>query len=173
MSTITLNHALAVKRVNLTALVLLVTGVLISCLIINYHQSLLSDTRKLEANIDALSRAQSVRYLPKVNVNHNAQKTHDIAAVNAAIAEIVLPWNAIFKILEATKSDAVKLLAVEPSIKKQTLRITALALDVDSMMAYVDSLIQQKMLKNVALVSQESAEVNGQPAVHFVVETAW
>ncbi len=173
MSSITLNHALAIKKINLTALVLLVLGVLISGLTINYYQSLLSDTRKLETNIDALSRAKSVRHLPKANINQNAQKTHDVAAVNEAIAEIVLPWTAIFKMLEATNNDAVKLLAVEPNIKKQTLRISAVAMDVDSMMAYVDSLIQQKMLKSVALVSQESAEVNGQSAVHFVVETAW
>ena len=173
MNSITLNHALAVKKINLMALALLVVGVLSSGLTIHYYQALLSDTRKLEANIDALSRSKAVSHFPKANANQSAQKTHDVAAVNVAIAEIVLPWTAIFKTLEATNDEAVKLLAVEPNIRKQTLRMSAVALGVDDMMNYVDSLIQQKMLKSVALISQEVAEVNGQSAVRFVVEAAW
>ena len=66
-----------------------------------------------------------------------------------------------------------KLLSVEPNPKKGSLRIAAVALDIDSMMVYMSELSQQKIFKDMMIVSQDNIEVNGKTAVQFLLETGW
>lgn len=93
--------------------------------------------------------------------------------MDAAIKEIALPWSALFKSLESVNSREVKLLALQPNAKQRTLHITAVALDTDSMMRYVDELAQQKILKEVILQSQEPTDIGGQKAIRFEIGASW
>ncbi len=173
MRTIQLNHALTAKTHTSSAMFLLITGALMLAGSIFYFQQISSKTQRLEADIEQLMHSKNQRPLLKVNSKEYIQARDEAVAVNAAISEIVMPWAPIFKTLEATDRADVKLMSVEPNTKKQALRMNAVAMDVDSMMRYVDDLSQQKMLTSVTLVTQQSADINGQPAVHFVVEARW
>ncbi len=173
MRTVQLNHAFTTKKSTASAMFLLVTGVLMLVGTIFYFQQISSKTHRLEADIEQLTLSKNTRPSFKVNSKEYMKTRDEVVAVNAAISEIVMPWTSIFKTLEATDSTDVKLMSVEPNIKKQTLRMDAVAIDVDSMMRYIDDLSQQKMLKSVTLVTQQSADINGQAAVHFVVEARW
>jgi Tfp pilus assembly protein PilN len=173
MRTVQLNHALTTKKITSSAMILLITGALMLAGSIFYFQQISNKTHRLEADIEQLTHSKILQPSLKVNSKEYIKTRDEVVAVNAAISEIVMPWTSVFKTLEATDSPDVKLMSVEPNIKKQALRMNAVAMDVDSMMRYVDDLSQQKMLKSVALVTQQSADINGQPAVHFVVEARW
>lgn len=173
MRAIQLNHALTAKTPPSSAMFLLITGALMLAGSIFYFQQIASKTQRLEADIEQLMHTKNTRPSLKMNSKEYIKTRDEAVAVNAVISEIVMPWTSLFKTLEASDRPDVKLMSVEPNIKKQALRMDAVAMDVDSMMRYVDGLSQQKMFKSVALVTQQSADINGQTAVHFVVEARW
>jgi|SRR5450830_36504 len=177
MNRMDLNHVLMKREINEYAFSLLVIGGLLSVGLFFYYQQLVSQNELLQIEVQQRTQApiksRNSRALLQLNTKEDGKKHDEIIAVNAAIKEIVLPWPALFKTLEAASRDGVKLLALQPNAKQRILRITAVALDVDSMIAYVDELTQQKTLKEVALLSQEFVETNGQKTVQFVVEAVW
>jgi hypothetical protein len=186
MTHIHLNHELMMRRVNVLAITLLAIGSLLSVALFFYCQQLASKTELLQFDMQQhaqstaspRSQSRSSRALLQLNDKEATGKQDEITAVNAAIKEIVLPWPVLFKTLESTHREEVKLLTLEPSAKapnaqQRTLRITAVALDTGSMMSYVDELTQQSMLKKVVLLSQESIEISGQKVIRFAVEAVW
>lgn len=173
MNTIVLNHGVQPNKIKITALVLLVMGGLINAGLFLYHQNLTNRTHLLEAEMQQITQVTTPSKFIKIDAQTNSNNRDESNAVNAAIIQIRLPWVPLFKALEATNSETVKLLAVEPNPKKGHLRISAVALDINSMMAYVGDLSQQKIFKDVTLLSQETIEVNGKMVVQFMVETGW
>ncbi len=177
MNHIGLNHVLAKHKLDVLATSLLVIGNVFSIALILYCYQLSSETDVLQIGMQQRSETTNKLHLSRSLLQSNAKadavKNDEVLAVNAAIKEIVLPWPALFKSLESVNSTEVNLLALEPNAKQQTLHITAVALDNDSMMRYVEELTQQKMLKEVVLLSQESTDMSGQKAIRFVIGAAW
>ena len=177
MNHISLNHVLMTHRINLFATTLLVLGCVSSITLFVYSHQLSSETQLMQIGMQQGSKASNMQHLSRSLLQSNAKaamvKNDEVVAVNTAIKEIVLPWPALFKSLESVNSMGVKLLALEPNAKQRTLHITAVALDSDSMMRYVDELAQQKILKEVILQSQESTDISGQKAIRFVIGAAW
>ena len=177
MNHIGLNHVLMTHRINVTATTLLVLGSVLSITLFLYSHQLSSETELMQIGMQQRSEVTNKPHLSRPLLQSNAKaatvKNDEVIAVNAAIKEIVLPWPALFKSLESVNSADVKLLALEPNAKQRTLHITAVALDSDSMMRYVDELAQQKILKEGILQSQESTDINGQKAIRFEIGAAW
>ena len=179
MKAIYLNHAFTRKKRASTAMFLLITGGLLLAASVFYMRYLSAETQRLEADMEQLAHSKNPRSPIKLNNKASIKTRDEMVAVKAAISEIVMPWTSLFKTLEATDSQDIKLISIEPNTKKQALRLSAVAMDVDSMMRYIDDLSQQKMLKSVVLVTQENADIQQntdislQPALHFVVEALW
>ena len=177
MNHIGLNHVLRTHKIDVLAISLLVIGNMLSIALFLYCQQLSSETELLQLDLrqrlEATNKPRLNRTLSQINAKEHAVKHDEISGVNAAIKEIVLPWPALFKSLEAVDSADVKLLALEPNAKQRTLHITAVALDTGSMMRYVRELTQQRVLKEVVLQSQETTDISGQTVIRFVVGAAW
>lgn len=94
-------------------------------------------------------------------------------AVKMAIQHIVIPWASLLKALEAANHEGVKMLTLEPNDKTRTVKLSLIALDQDSMWAYLENLKTQTVLQEVRLVSNESVEINGALAQAFWVEAKW
>ena len=177
MNHIGLNHVLMTQKIDMLATSLLVIGSVLNIALFLYCHQLSSETELLQIDLrqrsEATNKTNFSRSWSQINAKEHAAKHDEITAVNAAIKEIVLPWPALFKSLEAVDSAGVKLLALEPNAKQRTLHITAVALDTDSMMRYVRELTQQSVLKEVVLQSQETTDISGQAAIRFVIGAAW
>lgn len=173
MNYLELNHASTVSRQNWRALLLLVSGGLLCGMVIVYTQSLTREIERIKDEQQLISKPEKT--LKKVfrSVELDTRKQEETREINAAIDEIVMPWVSIFKALEAANHEDVKMLSVEPSTKSRKVRLTAVAFDIDSMMAYMQSLSEQNALNQVHLLSQEAVDVNGQSAIEFAVEAIW
>lgn len=99
-----------------------------------------------------------------------AMRKEEVVAVQAAMAELALPWDALFTSLEGIEAPGVKLLAVEPDSKQGKLRITAEASETYEIVEYVQALNTQLMLHDVFLLRQERKEAG--PYV-FSIEAVW
>ena len=86
---------------------------------------------------------------------------------------LATPWGDLIASLEDAPQDAVALIAVEPSVSKQTLRLTAEARDVKAMLAYLAALQADRRLSGLMLVShQVQVQAPGSP-VRFRVQATW
>jgi predicted ArsR family transcriptional regulator len=86
---------------------------------------------------------------------------------------LTAPWVDLLDAIESAPQQSVALLAAEPSIAKQSFRLTAEARDLDSMLGYVSALQKDRRLVSVVLVShQVQVQTPGRP-VRFQVQAGW
>jgi hypothetical protein len=79
----------------------------------------------------------------------------EAAFARGVITKISLPWNDLFKALDATRAEEVQLLGVEPDAEARTLRISAEARDIPAMLTYVARLESNSYFRNVGLLQHE------------------
>lgn len=173
MNYMELNHASTMARQNWRALSLLVSGGLLCGMVMVYTQSLTREIERIKEEQQRISQPEKPLKKLFRSAEQDAKKQEEVREVNTVIGEIVMPWISIFKALEAANHEGVKMLSVEPSAKSKKVRLTAVAFDIDSMMAYMQRLGEQSALNQVRLLSQETVDVNGQNAIEFAVEAIW
>ena len=94
-------------------------------------------------------------------------------AVNAAIAQLNLPWRALHDAVRAATPPSVALLALEPDAKRRVLRITAEAKNSDDMLAYVSRLEREEWFGSVTLVRHEVIEQDPNRPLRFQIDAGW
>ncbi len=94
-------------------------------------------------------------------------------AVNAAIAQLNLPWRALHDAVRAGTPPNVALLALEPDAKKRVLRITAEARTSEDMLAYVAALGREEWFGSVTLVRHEVLEQDPNRPLRFQLDAGW
>jgi Tfp pilus assembly protein PilN len=95
------------------------------------------------------------------------------SAVNGAIAQLNLPWKALFDAVEAATPATIALLSLEPDAKKQFIRGTAEAKGSDGMLAYIEQLKQQSFFTAVMLTRHEVNEQDPNKPIRFQFEAQW
>ena len=86
---------------------------------------------------------------------------------------LMVPWSDLFEAVEAVPNRDVALLSVEPTVSRQTLRITAEARDVRQMTACVAALQKSPRLVGVVLLSHQSQVQSPGAPVRFQVQATW
>lgn len=94
-------------------------------------------------------------------------------AVNAAVAQLNLPWRDLFDAIEAATPATIALLAIEPDAKKHILRGTAEAKTGDDMIAYIEQLKKQALFTSVLLTKHEVNEQDPNKPLRFQFEAEW
>lgn len=94
-------------------------------------------------------------------------------AVNAATAQLNLPWRDLFDALEAATPASIALLAIEPDAKKRVLRATAEAKTDDDMIAYIEHLKKQSFFSSVLLTRHEINEQDPNKPLRFQFDAEW
>jgi hypothetical protein len=89
----------------------------------------------------------------------------EAAFARNVITRIATPWNELFKALAATQVDQVRLLGVEPDTEGHTVRISAEAPDVASMLTFVSRLESHPYFRRVGLLEHEEKRDGQAPAL--------
>lgn len=124
--------------------------------------------RAVQANQLTLQRLGRVTAPPSPR---GIEKT--IENANAVWLSLNQPWPGLFQTLEATKTDDVALLAVEPDAVKKTIRIVAEVKKRDAMLEYIQRLGQQPLLKNVELVEDHINQQDNEKPLRFSLVAEW
>ena len=83
------------------------------------------------------------------------------------------PWSDLLNALESAPHDNVALLAIEPSLQKQTVRLTAEARQPEAMLDYLAALQSDARISHLTLVShQVQTQAPGKP-VRFQLQAVW
>src|SRR5713101_7405968 len=79
----------------------------------------------------------------------------EFGAAQDTILRLSMPWDNVFRALEAARSDDVALLSIEPDAGSGSLSITGEARSYPAALTYVAWLSHEKTLKNVRLAKHE------------------
>jgi hypothetical protein len=96
-----------------------------------------------------------------------------IEQANTVWQSLNQPWPELFAALEASKTDDVALLAVEPDPLKHSVRITAEVKKREAMLAYVKRLEQQPGLGSVVLLEHHINLQDNEKPLRFSLLAAW
>ncbi|WP_024303664.1 membrane protein [Pseudogulbenkiania sp. MAI-1] len=122
----------------------------------------------VSANQRTLQRLQPVPERPRDKGLDQA-----IEQANAVWLSLNQPWPELFAALEASKTDDVALLAVEPDPLKHSVRITAEAKKREAMLAYIERLEQQPGLGSVVLLEHHINQQDNEKPFRFSLLAAW
>jgi hypothetical protein len=168
MRWVDLDHAAPLTARTWLAHALLLGGVLSAAALLAVLQQVDARTTALESDATRM-RLPRMAAAPLSGAGQALQR-EEIVAAQAAMGELALPWEPLFRALESVKSPGVKLLALEPDPRRRRLRITAEAASVEEMLNYVEALNQAPLLQDVFLQRQERDEAG---RLKFSVEAIW
>jgi Tfp pilus assembly protein PilN len=94
-------------------------------------------------------------------------------AVNAAIAQLNLPWRDMLDAVEAATPATIALVALEPDAKKRIVKGTAEAKTGEAMIAYIEDLKKQPFFRFVALTKHEINAQDPNKPLRFQFEAQW
>jgi len=97
----------------------------------------------------------------------------EFAAAQDTILRLSMPWDNVFRALEAARSDDVALLSIEPDAGSGSLSITGEAKSYPAALSYVAWLAHEKTLKNVRLARHEIVKGDPRRPLAFTLAADW
>jgi len=97
----------------------------------------------------------------------------EFGAAQDTILRLSMPWDNVFRALEAARSDDVALLSIEPDAGSGSLSITGEARSYPAALTYVAWLSHEKTLKNVRLARHEIDRNDARQRVSFTISADW
>ena len=137
-------------------LVVLLAGLAAIAAVLVEYRALGQETAVLETRI-ADFRRMSRRELPPIREAAMDSKAlaQEIRQANQVLAQLNLPWDALFRALEGASIPGVTLLAIQPEVGASQVRIAGEAKTYDVALAYVAKLEASERFANVFLTSHE------------------
>lgn len=102
-----------------------------------------------------------------------ALSQNEFSAAQDTILRLSMPWDNVFRALEAARSDDVALLSIEPDAGSGSLSLTGEAKSYPAALTYVAWLSHEKTLKNVRLARHELVQNDPRRPLAFTISANW
>lgn len=136
-------------------------------------QRVAEDTARFEASVQRVERSlPGAARAPRSSAETKAQEAV-LAEMRAVLAQLNLPWNALFATLESIGVGEVALLSLTPDARKRQVRISAEARNLSAMLEFHRLLEESGRLHDVALVNHEVGEQAPERPVRFSLTANW
>lgn len=155
--------------------ILLGCGVLIAVLIFFAAADIRHET---EARRDHLSQVElqlqsrGLRLAP-LSAGEEKASAASMAEMRRITAQMNLPWDGLFVMLESQPRKDVALLALTPDARKGQVRITAEARDLSAMLAFHRALEVSAALSDVSLLNHEIVTEQAERPIRFNLLAMW
>jgi len=139
----------------------------LSCLQIN---------RQLNIQMNKLQQVQSnltKRNEWKLVIKKSAITDAQASAVNDAVSQLNLPWNALFDALEGATPQSIAVLSIEPDALRHSVRGIAEAKDSEEMVHYIEQLKKQSLFTNVFITMHDINQMDPNKPMRFQFEAYW
>jgi Tfp pilus assembly protein PilN len=93
--------------------------------------------------------------------------------VNTAIAQLNLPWRAVFEAVEAATPQTIALLSLEPDARRNSVKGIAEAKDSEEMVRYIEQLKKQSFFSNVFITMHDINQLDPNKPMRFQFEAYW
>jgi hypothetical protein len=153
---------------------LLALGVFAAVATLVEYRALAGEAGRLEARI-ADTQRMARRELPRLRQAALDPKAlaDEVRNANAVLAHLTIPWDALFREIEAAGDASVALLAIQPDAANRAVRIAGEARRFEDVLAYIGRLEARPALANVFLTSHELRPGGAQRPVAFTLVGQW
>jgi Tfp pilus assembly protein PilN len=157
-----------------TGLVALFAGLAALAAVGVEYRAVAAETAALETRI-ADFRRMARRELPPIREAAMDSKllAQEIRQANLVLAQLNLPWDALFRELEGAAMEGITLLAIQPEVGAGQVRIAGEAKTYETALAYVARLEASERFSNVFLTSHEVRASAPQRPVVFGLVADW
>jgi len=129
---------------------------------------------RLEARASDNGRAARMLPAPPSESPRDSQELQqEIRIANQVVQQMTLPWDRLFRELEASASKEVALLAVQPDPTSRQVRISGEAKNFKAMLDYSRRLGRTDVLRDVVLLGHEVKAQDPQRPVAFSLMARW
>jgi hypothetical protein len=150
---------------------LLVLVAVATAKMLHVHASSLQEAELLEARIVQFERGAGGTKEERAPVSEATLR--EIRQANDVIDQITLPWERLFKSVEAAANNKVALLGITPDQKGGTVEVSGECADLQVLFDYVKRLDQQASLGRVYLLNHQVNAQDPQRPVRFTVTASW
>lgn len=153
---------------------LLVAGLATTTAVILEYRSAAAEASRLEASV-ADARRMARRELPRLRETGLDARAlaEEVRNANVVLAQLTVPWDALFREIEQAGGEGVALLAIQPDAANGAVRIGGEARRFEDVLAYIGRLETRDALANVFLVSHELRQGGPRRPVAFTLVAQW
>ena len=128
-----------------------------------------------EARVERIERLSSRRIhaSPPLTEQEARVQMLEVKQANQVVDQLSLPWNALFKAVEASGGKDIALLSMEPDMQKGTMKISGEAKDLDALLAYVEKLSARKVFDSVFLQNHKIQQTDPEKPLRFSLLAYW
>lgn len=173
MAAVNLDY-LAGRRSNWAGMMALAIGVAGLISVVWYYRDLSREISDQEVLVSSLQeRGKSRSMSPVAEMRDAEQIARETKQANAVILALSLPWKELFEAFEATRTNEVAVLAIEPDAQKGLVRISAEAKKLENMLDYVSSLQKIAFFREVLILNHQIQDQDPEKPIRFVLQAAW
>jgi len=147
----------------------LIAGIALASVLIVRYLDLAERTDTAETQIKRLARSTA---LGRLGGSREAI-AEEIRRVNQAALRLTIPWEDLFRTVEAATDKRVALLSLQPNVQKRELRIIGEAEDFGAILRYIERLERGDALAGVRLVSHEVVAGTNSTQLRFELTSTW
>ncbi|MDO9420111.1 MAG: hypothetical protein Q7T66_05545 [Herminiimonas sp.] len=123
--------------------------------------------RSLQMNQRISGEADAKQKMP------SEQLLMELKSANRVIRHLSMPWDELFREIEASLNEEVTLLSVEPDTEKQEIRITAEAKNLIAMLDYMKRVQDMTSFKDAHIENHQIQVQDSQRPVRFLISAQW
>ncbi len=156
-------------------LAVLATSLVALALAAGYYRDLGQRIVQWEARVDRAERlaGHRARALRPVSAEAAREQALEVQHANQVLRELSLPWDTLFRAVEASAGEHVALLSMAPDLKKGTVVISAEAKTFDAMLEYVRQLGKREVFGSVLLQNHQVQHADPEKPVRFSLVAVW
>lgn len=124
---------------------------------------------------DKVARLQNGTRTAQAVVPHAPGKETDteLKRAHEIVSRLALPWEQLFLAIETATPSNIALLGVEPNAQKHSVKLTGEGKDIHAVLAYVQQLEAQPVLRDVYLLDHGTPDADAERPARFVIEAMW
>ncbi|MFA6901551.1 MAG: fimbrial assembly protein [Gallionellaceae bacterium] len=173
MSKLNLDYQRSIKPFPWGGLLLLVLALATLLATALHYRSLSTESALLESRAELADRAAQ-RHLPGRRSNVAASGlAREVKRANEALRQLSMPWDRLFRTVEAAGAKEVALLALEPDTEKRQVKISGEAKNIAAMLNYIRQLEHRDEFGSVYLQSHHVQQQDPDKPVRFVLLAIW
>lgn len=152
---------------------LLAGGAAAAVALAEQHEQIAARQTSLQAQHDRLSERVQARAPRRVAAAPDPRTQASIRRANAIIDQLTVPWEGLFDAVEGADSSGLGLLAMTPTARDRSVRLSGEGRSVPDVLAYVERLSDQAGLGQVHLVGYSTVPREGASIVSFTLAATW
>lgn len=175
MRALRLDYQRRTRRVPWPGLAVLGSALVALALTAGHYRQLGQGIALWESRVDHEERlaGHRARALRPASAEAAREQVLEVQHANQVLRQLSLPWDALFRAVEASGGKNVALLSMEPDLKKGTVTISAEAKDFDAMLDYVRQLGKREVFGSVLLQNHQVQQTDPQKPIRFSLRAVW